>query len=571
MPRHVLIFGGTFDPPHPAHMALPVHVAERIGADVIIFVPTARNPHKDGPSAASSEQRVAMLEEALAADPPPVPAEVSTIEIDRGGRSWFVETMEAMATAEPDARFTFLIGADNALGFHRWEQWERILELATPAVVLRPPWDAAELRAALEHADAAEDADTWLSRVVTAPLVEMSATDVRERLAGGAAPEGLLAPAVAAYVRKHGLYGLSGTDGGSTVDRGNVADETDARGGEAEAPSAAETTPSPTAPKAAHATHVDQADQADQAEQASTKEAAPPLFHPSHIDPNVPAPGTIRCPRCRQTSVLPTDAAVSRCPHCQLDWSPVPASRDRSLAPWRWAIAPAVLIGGAGLGMLGAYVASQPQSTTLPQILMLLVSASAPLASVVGWFAVRDDLLQASARTRWLVPIAAWILSPALVIPMIGHVVGIGLPMVVMAVLDRRPWAERIATCGRCGYDLRQSAGSCPECSAPCHPVAPRSALAQAPWIIACLASIAGVSAAITARSLDPLRVVAPDGADILSTADRTGMVAATASGLSLLVLLALRHRFVRWPRPVQYAWMGLAIVGVLLAVGGRR
>lgn len=516
MPRHVLIFGGTFDPPHPAHMALPVHVAERVGADVIVFVPTARNPHKDGPSAASSADRVAMLTRALAAVPPPIPAEVSTIEIDRGGRSWFVETMEAMAAAEPDARFTFLIGADNALGFHRWEQWERILELATPAVVLRPPWNEAGLRAALKDADAAEDVDVWMSRVVPAPLVEMSATDVRERLAGGAAPEDLLAPAVAAYVRERGLYGL------------------------------------PAAPDVAPAA------------------APPPRFDPATLDPSrapiapPPTPNHLVCPRCRHRidmgDVSPDETP---CPACRFVISIVPASRVRLLSPWLWTIAAPSIAAGVALGAVTALLGSGDIISEPFQLAMLLMLASAPLLSLIGWFSVRADLLQSSARTRLIVPVLSWVLGPLLLVPLVGHVVGVLFPMLTASLLARQPWEERMASCGACGYDISRSSNVCSECAAASHPAVASDALPQASWTIAIVATLTACMAAGVAPGL----VRRSDAPDIQLDAGIDTKILLVLGGIfHVLILMILRPVWVRWPAPVRWTWATLSGLAIVVA-----
>jgi len=200
----VLIVGGTFDPPHRAHRELPVLVARAVDATRVVYVPAARNPLKtDGPIA-SDAHRLAMLGLVAAAVPN---AEVSTVEIDRGGPSYFVDTLATLgAMFGPATRMRFLIGADQAIEFARWKECRRILDLATPAVVLRPPWTVEALRDALrEYWDEAE-VERWATWVVETPVIDVSATGVRERLRSGASARDLLDADIAEYIRRQGLY-----------------------------------------------------------------------------------------------------------------------------------------------------------------------------------------------------------------------------------------------------------------------------------------------------------------------------------------------------------------------------
>jgi nicotinate-nucleotide adenylyltransferase len=211
-PRRILIFGGTFDPPHRAHIELPPKVARATDCDRIIYVPARINPLKsDRPS--PGHHRVAMLEAALAGQPN---VEISTLELDREGPSYFVNTLEALREQLPGAgaeagagvELRFLIGCDQAIEFHRWRDWERILELAEPIVLLRPPWTRASLRAALAETQGESRAQWWVDHLAneSLPRIDVSATMIRERLAQGESIDDLVTPAVGAYIREHGLY-----------------------------------------------------------------------------------------------------------------------------------------------------------------------------------------------------------------------------------------------------------------------------------------------------------------------------------------------------------------------------
>lgn len=199
----VAIFGGTFDPPQHAHVMLPRLVARQLGCDRLVYVPTRANPLKDHfPTLA--HHRLAMLQLALRDVPE---AEICTFELDRPAPSYTVDTLEALAAAAPaGTRFRLLMGSDSALGFDRWRNPERILELATPAVMLRPPMTRERFIEAMTARAGAATARRWADWVVDIPQRPESATAVREGLAAGRSVDDLVDPAVLAYVREHGLY-----------------------------------------------------------------------------------------------------------------------------------------------------------------------------------------------------------------------------------------------------------------------------------------------------------------------------------------------------------------------------
>jgi nicotinate-nucleotide adenylyltransferase len=136
--------------------------------------------------------------------------EISTIEVDRPPPSYTIDTLKSLvgpsATDRPVA--FLLIGADQALDFHRWKDWQGILELVTPAVMLRPPWTPERFEAALRDRYEGAEANRWLGWTLqTLPMLDVTATDIRSRLAGGRSVSGLLDPRVEAFIRDHELYG----------------------------------------------------------------------------------------------------------------------------------------------------------------------------------------------------------------------------------------------------------------------------------------------------------------------------------------------------------------------------
>jgi nicotinate-nucleotide adenylyltransferase len=206
--QRVLVFGGTFDPPHLAHTRLPRLVAERLGCERILYVPAAINPLKSEGPTASRDHRIAMLVLALADVPQ---AQISTVELDRPGPSYTIDTLRTLQSQfGSETELRLLIGSDQALEFDRWKDWREILKLATPVMMLRPPWNEQGFRAALAEKFGPTDAPQWERWTVFPaeglPVMDVSATEIRRRLNAGESLDGLVDPAVATYIRASGLY-----------------------------------------------------------------------------------------------------------------------------------------------------------------------------------------------------------------------------------------------------------------------------------------------------------------------------------------------------------------------------
>ncbi|GIK17874.1 MAG: glutamine--tRNA ligase/YqeY domain fusion protein [Leptolyngbya sp. PLA2] len=234
--RGVLLFGGTFDPPHRGHTepAVAARDAMMPPGSWLVFVPAARSPHKSEAPATSAADRAAMLRLAIA---PLARSAVWTDEIDRAERgsaepSWWVETLRrARRVLPPGTPLRFLIGSDQAAAFHRWRAFRAILALAEPVVVLREPIaDAATLDAALEASGewTAAERRAWQSRIAPAPIIPVSATAIRAALNRITPPSGeasrplasVLDGAVLEYARSHGLYadwGFAGSKSPATI------------------------------------------------------------------------------------------------------------------------------------------------------------------------------------------------------------------------------------------------------------------------------------------------------------------------------------------------------------------
>lgn len=197
--RHILLFGGSFDPPHRAHVKLPELARQAVGADGVLYVPAARPPHKLEVKQTPAEHRLAMLRLALHDAPH---AAISTIELDRAGDgepSYTINTLEALMRQCPGAKFQLLIGADQAAIFDRWRRYADLERLAKPLVMVRPPDTVESVLARLSEAQR----DRWRPRVLALPQMDVSSTAIRASLANTQAD---VAPQVARYISEHGLY-----------------------------------------------------------------------------------------------------------------------------------------------------------------------------------------------------------------------------------------------------------------------------------------------------------------------------------------------------------------------------
>ena len=204
----VMLVGGSFDPPHLAHVELAVQARARVCPSAqLVYVPAARSPHKAGGPEANGVERVAMLGLALAGVDR---AYVWTDELDRaemGEPSYWVVTIErARSLLGDDRELYFLIGADQALGFARWREPGRILGLAQAIVINRGEVRTREeLEVRLAGAPFQRELTSAWCEV---EHLEISATGVREAISGGKDSDlrGVLHPEVASFIAERGLY-----------------------------------------------------------------------------------------------------------------------------------------------------------------------------------------------------------------------------------------------------------------------------------------------------------------------------------------------------------------------------
>lgn len=200
------ILGGTFDPPHIGHLALAQEACARLQLDRVWFAPAATPPHKLGQRISPSADRRAMVELAIADD---IRFGLDTVDLDRPGPSYTVETLRTLrARWGASAWIGFIVGWDMLLNMPTWHDPTSALdELDELIAARRPGYGATESEEqALANLERQLPGVRARLRILPAPELDISSTDLRERVAQGLPVRYLTTDAVCAYISSHGLY-----------------------------------------------------------------------------------------------------------------------------------------------------------------------------------------------------------------------------------------------------------------------------------------------------------------------------------------------------------------------------
>ncbi|MEM6999993.1 MAG: nicotinate-nucleotide adenylyltransferase [Pseudomonadota bacterium] len=201
------LFGGTFDPVHRGHIHAARSVMQAVGLSSLRWVLAARPGHRNPPQA-SLTQRWAMLQ-AMCATEPGFAADDT--EIRAAGTSYTYNTLEMVRAQQPDAIPCWILGLDAFATLDSWYKWQHILDICNLLVVARPG-QAVEMPSAVRQLVQERGAATLqagsVGQIVRLDLemLEISATDIRRRIAVGAGFEHLLIPPVSTYISQHNLY-----------------------------------------------------------------------------------------------------------------------------------------------------------------------------------------------------------------------------------------------------------------------------------------------------------------------------------------------------------------------------
>ena len=199
MGRRIGIMGGTFDPIHVGHLITAEMVRSAASLDEVVFIPSARPPHKDGARAASAEDRLIMTERAVQDNPY---FSVSDMELKREGPSYTVDTIAELRARLDDAELFFITGADAMNDLYRWHEPKRLLCSCQFIVATRQGAPLDELLLA-EKFTAEERSHI---QVLPTPHLEISSSVIRARIRAGLSVRHLVPYAVEEYIEKRGLY-----------------------------------------------------------------------------------------------------------------------------------------------------------------------------------------------------------------------------------------------------------------------------------------------------------------------------------------------------------------------------
>ncbi|MDA8100001.1 MAG: nicotinate-nucleotide adenylyltransferase [Nitrospiraceae bacterium] len=219
MTQKIGILGGTFNPIHVGHLAAAEEVCDRLGLDRILFIPTFLPPHKKERDVPAARERAEMVRLAISGNRR---FSLDDREIRRGGTSYTIDTIRELRRELPDAEFYFITGLDSFLDIRTWKDWRNLLEECVFAVLSREGSRFRELERLGITAPAPDDlealdrrmrdrvtlrSDAAKLELVTIPCLEISSTDIRNRISKGKSAKYLLPEAVETYIIEHKFYG----------------------------------------------------------------------------------------------------------------------------------------------------------------------------------------------------------------------------------------------------------------------------------------------------------------------------------------------------------------------------
>ena len=202
MEERIGILGGSFNPVHIGHLIIAQDALERFALSKVVFMPAAQPPHKLGAALVEPAHRLEMLRIAREKDDR---FDVSDLEIRRGGVSYTIDTARELARRYPEAKLHFIVGGDTLLELHTWRNIEELLAVCD-FITLARPGDAMQSVTADRLRLPGPHAARLLKNVMYAHMVDVSSTDIRQRVARGQSIRYLVPPGVEHYILSRKLY-----------------------------------------------------------------------------------------------------------------------------------------------------------------------------------------------------------------------------------------------------------------------------------------------------------------------------------------------------------------------------
>lgn len=197
------VLGGSFNPVHNGHVNMAVGVMKKLGLDRVLMIPVWSPPHKSAREMIPAADRVEMCRLACEGR---AGLGVSGLEVERGGRSYTVDTLRSLSELYPGAGLFLITGADMFLTLEKWKSFDEIARLSELCGCARRPGELEKLRG---YASELEGRGARC-RVVELEVTEVSSTEIRRLLSAGRSVEGLVPERVREYISGRGLYSASG-------------------------------------------------------------------------------------------------------------------------------------------------------------------------------------------------------------------------------------------------------------------------------------------------------------------------------------------------------------------------
>ncbi|AZP05074.1 nicotinate-nucleotide adenylyltransferase [Jeotgalibaca ciconiae] len=186
--KRVGIIGGTFNPPHLGHLIIAQQVGQQLALDKVYFMPDAEPPHVDEKPFIEGEHRAQMVKRSIEGNDL---FEIETIELERGGKSYTIDTMKQLIEENPDTDYYFIIGGDMVEYLPKWERIDELVSLVHFVGVVRPGYPNHSPYPII-----------W----VDAPKIDISSTKIRSMVKSGRSLRYIVPESVEQYIKEEGLY-----------------------------------------------------------------------------------------------------------------------------------------------------------------------------------------------------------------------------------------------------------------------------------------------------------------------------------------------------------------------------
>ncbi len=195
------ILGGAFNPPHVGHLVCAQEALVQLELEKVVFIPVREAPHREIEGDPGAEGRLEMVELAVGDDGR---FAVSRAELDRSGPSYTADTLRELGEKSPDDELFLILGGDQAAALPSWHEPETVLSLATVAVMERTNWSRSAIEITIGRLPGAERI-----RYLEMPMMQVSSSVIRRRVAAGLPIRYLVPDKVASYIGAKGLYGAA--------------------------------------------------------------------------------------------------------------------------------------------------------------------------------------------------------------------------------------------------------------------------------------------------------------------------------------------------------------------------